>query len=122
MAQRADVAAGDPPNVTPAGVEYWMLEWRRNELLAKMANNVTSRTNVFGVWITVGYFRVDPGTENLLVPLLHEEVGSTQGKQVRHRMFSIIDRTLFKEYTRQMINNPPKLEDNPGIKHFSLIE
>jgi len=99
-----------------------MLEWRRNELLSKIASNTTSRSNVFGVWITVGYFRVEPGTENLLVPLLHEEVGSTTGTQRRHRMFAILDRTQAKQFTETMTTNPPKLEDNAVVRHYSFIE
>jgi len=121
MAFRADVPAapgGGPPN----GVEYWTQEWRRNEILSKIAANTTSRSNVFGVWITVGYFRVEPGTENLLVPLLHEEVGSTTGTQKRHRMFAIVDRTQAKQFTELMTTNPPKLEDNAVVRHYSFIE
>jgi hypothetical protein len=124
IARRADVAPipGTTPPEAPHGSEYWMLEWRRNEILSKIASNTTSRSNVFGVWITVGYFRVEPGTENLLVPLLHEEVGSTTGTQRRHRMFAIVDRTQAKEFTELMTTNPPKLEDNAMVRHHSFIE
>jgi hypothetical protein len=120
MARRADVAP--PATGNPEGVEYWTQEWRRNEILSKIASNTTSRSNVFGVWITVGYFRVEPGTENLLVPLLHEEVGSETGRQKRHRMFAILDRTQAKEFTELMTTNPPKIEDNAIIRHYSFIE
>ncbi len=48
----------DPHN--PA--DYWMLEYRRNKLLGKIANNnTTTRSNVYAAWVTVGFFKVEPG-------------------------------------------------------------
>jgi hypothetical protein len=85
-------------------VDYWALEERRNELLAKISGNVTTRSHVFAVWVTVGFFRVEPGTEGLKVPLLGAEVGSESGKAFRHRAFFIIDRSQAKSYDPEDID------------------
>lgn len=85
-------------------VDYWTLEERRNELLAKISGNVTTRSHVFAVWVTVGFFRVEPGTEGLKVPLLGAEVGSESGKAFRHRAFFIIDRSQAKSYDPEDID------------------
>ena len=99
----------DPMLRTPQ-IDYWMLETRQNKLLAKIAGNVTSRSNVYAVWMTVGYFRVEPGTENLSVPLLNEEVGINDGTNIRHRFFFIVDRSRARHYDGPI--NPP-IETNP---------
>jgi hypothetical protein len=85
-------------------VDYWVLEERRNELLAKISGNVTTRSHVFAVWMAVGFFRVEPGTEGLKVPLLGAEVGSESGKAFRHRAFFIIDRSQAKSYDPEDID------------------
>jgi hypothetical protein len=70
----------------------------RNEVLTKIGGNVTTRSNVFAVWVTVGFFQVVPGTESLNVPLLDAEVGIDEGTAIRHRGFFIIDRSLASSY------------------------
>jgi hypothetical protein len=62
------------------------------ELLSKIFNNVTTRSNVFGVWMTVGYFEAVP-TATPGAYLLGKEIGKDENRQIRHRMFAIIDRT-----------------------------
>jgi hypothetical protein len=81
--------------------------------LQRLSNMVTTRSNVFAVWITVGYFEVQPapttgkkhatGTAwtaaeyQLVYPdgyQLGAELGIDTGQLVRHRAFYIIDRTL----------------------------
>jgi hypothetical protein len=75
-----------------------MLEHERNRLLGKIAGNVTTRSHVFGCWMTVGFFAVEPGTENASVPCLNEEIGIDDGTNVRHRMFFIVDRSKATKY------------------------
>jgi len=64
-----------------------------NELLHKVSANITNRSNVFAVWLTVGFFEVvdDPSTGR--VNLLGEEIGRRDGREVRPRFFSIVDRS-----------------------------
>ena len=71
--------------------------------LERLGNLVTTRSNVYAVWITVGYFEVSPWpTGGLPTPgaahpdgyQLGRELGSDTGEIERHRAFYIFDRTL----------------------------
>ncbi|MCY2986931.1 MAG: hypothetical protein NTY19_03575 [Planctomycetota bacterium] len=58
--------------------------------LERLWNLTTTRSNVFAVWMTLGYFEVDaPGQ-----PGLGQEIGSDTGEVKRHRSFYIIDRSI----------------------------
>jgi hypothetical protein len=80
----------------------------RYQAMQRLGNLVTTRSNVYAVWITVGYFEVtiwDPNAP--LNPVtktidtahpdgyqLGRELGSDTGEIERHRAFYIFDRTI----------------------------
>jgi hypothetical protein len=64
---------------------------RRLELLSKISNHLTTRSNVFVVWATVGFFEVVDETTSPV--RLGAEVDWPSLGQVRHRMFAIVDRS-----------------------------
>ena len=91
-------------------------DWRRNAYFAyqpfgNVVNKVTTRSNVYAVWITVGYFEVTPWygasggvpnpSGNITIDAAHpdgyqlgQELGADTGEITRHRGFYIIDRSI----------------------------
>ena len=67
----------------PIGSSYFA-----NELKQKVGNSVTTRSSVFAIWITIGYFELDEFGR------LGAEVGSEAGEVDRNRAFYIIDRSI----------------------------
>ncbi len=79
----------------------------RYQTLQRLSNLLTTRSNVYAVWITVGYFEAGPprdSTGALISPVnytiypdgyqLGREVGSDSGEIKRHRAFYIYDRSI----------------------------
>jgi len=69
----------------------------RYQSLARLSNLVTTRSNVYAVWITVGYFEAQPGPIDAAHPdgyRLGRELGSDTGEIKRHRAFFLIDRSI----------------------------
>ncbi len=68
------------------------------QAIQRLGNLVTTRSNVYAVWITVGYFEVTPwGAVDTAHPdgyQLGQELGSDTGEIERHRAFYIFDRTI----------------------------
>ena len=73
------------------------------QALQRLGNLATTRSNVFAVWITVGYFEVTPASAATTAAnpqvypdqyMLGRELGSDTGEIVRHRAFYLFDRSI----------------------------
>jgi len=74
----------------------------RYQAYQKLGNLVTTRSNVYAVWITVGYFEVDTAGK------LGQELGLDRGEVRRHRAFYIIDRSIPVAFERGQDHNVEK--------------
>lgn len=71
----------------------------RYQPLHRLDNMLTTRSNVYKVWVTVGYFEVTaaPTGKPKIYPdgfQLGQELGSDTGDVTRHRSFYMIDRSI----------------------------
>lgn len=66
--------------------------------LQNVYNKITSQSNCYAIWITVGYFEADwTGATNYVYPdgyRLGAEVGADTGEIKRHKAFYIVDRSI----------------------------
>ena len=73
--------------------------------LMKLGNSITSQSNVYAIWVTIGYFEIEPNIgpngELYHVDRQHPdgyrygvELGSDLGQVTRHRSFYIVDRSI----------------------------
>jgi hypothetical protein len=75
----------------------------RYNILQRLGNLVTTRSNVYAVWITVGYFEVEPNLVQGQVQTnafhgdgtrVAQELDRDTGEVKRHRAFYLIDRSI----------------------------
>jgi hypothetical protein len=59
------------------------------DMRQRLGNLVTTRSSVFAVWVTVGFFEVDPDTQRPI-----EEIGIDDGTAQRYRGFYLVDRSI----------------------------
>ncbi len=74
-----------------ASVDYYT----RNRILSKIAGNTTNRSNVFAVWMTVGFFegyQPDPANNPNVV-----QIGAEMTDQTRRRGFFVVDRSVLED-------------------------
>lgn len=116
------------------------IDFRRHELLMKLTNNLTTRSNTFAVWCTVGYFEVvptypDATSDNLAFPprapcpegwqdpaapfghavyRLGAELGRMDGRHKRHRFFAIVDRATIDAW---VLKQGPNYSVSGGTLH-----
>jgi hypothetical protein len=77
----------------------------RYQAIQKLGSVVSNHSNVFAVWITVGYFEVTPNPNGVDAGhpdgyQLGQELGSDSGDITRHRAFYIFDRSIPAGFVR----------------------
>ncbi len=80
---------------------------------------VTNRSNVFAVWMTIGYFEATPSTDAVKHPMGYElgtERGLNDGTVTRHRKFFLIDRSIPVGFRRGVTYN-----HRDGTPHYQSV-
>ena len=90
---------------------------RGNDFSRKFSGNTTPRSNVFLVWVTVGFFEgYQPDSVNFPTAI---QVGAEMTDQPRRRGFFVVDRSLLEDAwiaPQYDVNN--NLLPNTGIYDF----
>jgi len=80
--------------------------------LERWSNLVSTRSNVYAVWVTVGYFEVTPnpnaGQAGQPQYIIGQELGIETGEVVRHRGFGVFDRSIPVGFERGQNHNVEK--------------
>jgi hypothetical protein len=67
--------------------------YMKSEIMMKTFSRLTTRSNVFAVWVTAGFFEVLDDSDPTRPPKLGTEIGLAENRHIRHRMFAVLDRT-----------------------------
>jgi len=92
-------------------MDYNRSSYFRYQAIQRLAGATTTHSNVFAIWITVGYFEVMPHAVDTAHPdgyQLGAELGSDTGDVTRHRAFYNFDRSLPVGYIRGQDVNTDK--------------
>lgn len=89
----------DPATVTEVYRDSRRNPYFRYQNLQRLGNLVTTHSNVFAVWITVGYFEAESNPNGIDTAhpdgyRLGQEIGLDTGEVKRHRAFYLIDRSI----------------------------
>jgi hypothetical protein len=85
-------ATGTTPSTQPARNAHFQYQMQQ-----RLGNLVTNRSNVYSIWITVGYFEALPTLPSAANPdgyRIGAEKGSDTGGFERHRAFYMFDRSV----------------------------
>ncbi len=84
----ADLRTFDRFDDADANTNTFTSSWYENEFRQRLGSVATTRSSVFSIWITVGYFEVDQYGR------LGAEIGAEEGEVRRNRAFYMVDRSI----------------------------